>query len=69
MDDMMPQMSGTDTMKKLKEKKKFNTPIIVLTANAIEGSEEKYLKEGFDGYLAKPIDKHALKNTLSKFLK
>ena len=69
MDDMMPQMSGTETMKELHKIKNFNTPIIALTANAIEGSEEKYLKEGFDGYLSKPIDREALKNTLSKFLK
>lgn len=69
MDDMMPQMSGTETMKELHKIKNFNTPIIALTANALEGSEEKYLKEGFDGYLSKPIDREALKNTLSKHLK
>ena len=69
MDDMMTKISGTETMKELHKIKNFNTPIIALTANALEGSEEKYLKEGFDGYLAKPIDRQALKNTLSKHLK
>lgn len=69
MDDMMPQMSGTETMKELKKIKNFNIPVIALTANALEGSKEKYIKEGFDGYLAKPIDRVALKNILSRFLK
>lgn len=58
MDHMMPGMDGIVAMEKIKAVKDgpcANTPIIVLTANAIEGSEEKYLEAGFDGYLSKPI--------------
>lgn len=68
MDDMMPHMSGTETLQKLKEIKSFNTPVIALTANAIEGMRESYLKAGFSDYLSKPIDKIELTRILSKFL-
>ena len=68
MDDMMPRMSGTETFHKLKEDPNFKTPVVVLTANAIAGMEEKYLDEGFDSYLAKPIERKALDNVINKYL-
>ncbi len=68
MDDMMPNMSGVETLKKLKEIDNFKIPTIALTANAIFGMREKYLKEGFDDYLSKPIDKNELILLLQKFL-
>ncbi len=68
MDDMMPKMSGTETFHKLKENPNFNTPVVVLTANAIAGMEEKYLSEGFDSYLSKPIERKALDNVINKYL-
>ena len=56
MDDMMPNMSGVETYKKLKEDDSFNTPTVMLTANAIDGMKEKYLlQDGFDEYISKPI--------------
>ena len=61
-------MSGTETFHKLKEDPTFNTPVVVLTANAIAGMEEKYLSEGFDSYLAKPIERKALDNVINKYL-
>ena len=60
MDDMMPKMSGVETFKKLREIEEFNQPVVILTANAITGMKEKYLKEGFEDYLAKPIEKDEL---------
>ena len=60
LDDMMPKMSGVETLKKLKELPGFNTPVIVLTANALTGMREKYIKEGFDEYLSKPLNKEDL---------
>lgn len=68
MDDMMPKMSGTETFHKLKEDKNFNTPVVVLTANAIAGMEEKYLSEGFNSYLSKPIERKALDSVVNKYL-
>ena len=68
MDDMMPKMTGVETFKKLKEIKDFNIPVVALTANAISGMREKYLEEGFDEYLSKPIDKQELAKIIKKFL-
>lgn len=69
MDDMMPNMSGVETFHKLKEIENFNTPVIALTANAISGMKEKYLSEGFNDYLSKPIEKTELNKILNKYLK
>ncbi len=68
MDDMMPGMSGVETLHKLKENPNFNIPVVALTANAISGMKEKYLSEGFNDYLAKPIDKNELNNIVVKWL-
>ena len=65
MDDMMPKKSGTETLNEIKADNLYNGPIVVLTANAVAGEREKYLKLGFDEYLAKPIDKNELKRVLA----
>ena len=72
MDDLMPNMSGTETMeiiKKIERIEGYDTPIVVLTANATRGMKEKYINLGFDDYLAKPIDKYELNRVLVKFIK
>lgn len=69
LDQMMPEMDGIETLKKLKEIKDFNTPVVVLTADAMVGVKEKYLSEGFDGYLSKPINVDELDLLLKKYLK
>lgn len=70
MDDMMPNKSGTETLKELKENiENYNIPTVALTANAINGMREKYIDAGFDDYLAKPIEEMELKRVLNKFLK
>ena len=66
MDIMMPVMNGEEALKKLKEIDGFNTPVIALTADAVSGSKEKYIKEGFADYLAKPFNKDSLKLKLDK---
>lgn len=66
MDIMMPVMNGEDAFRKLKEIDGFNTPVIALTADAVAGSKEKYIKEGFADYLAKPFNKDGLKEKLDK---
>lgn len=68
MDDMMPVMSGTETFHHLKEFGGFSTPVIALTANAMAGMREHYLTEGFDSYLAKPINKDELNRVINKYL-
>ena len=68
LDIMMPKMNGEETLNRLKKIKDFNVPVIALTADAIDGRENKYLEKGFDGYLSKPIDKIELKKILVKYL-
>lgn len=68
LDDMMPKMSGVETLKKLKALPNFSIPVVALTANAITGMREKYMGEGFDDYLAKPIEKEELIRVFAKLL-
>lgn len=68
LDDMMPHMTGVETLKNLQKIIGFNIPTVALTANAISGMREKYLEHGFDDYLSKPIDKVELEKVLKKFL-
>ena len=70
MDHMMPGMDGIQTLKVLKERGsvKDNTAVIVLTANAIVGAREQYIKAGFVDYLSKPIDYDELQQMLFNYL-
>ena len=69
MDDMMPKMSGVETLQKIKvEIPEFDIPIIALTANALTGMREKYLADGFNDYLAKPINKDELNRVINEYL-
>ena len=68
MDDMMPKMSGVETFKKLQKIDGFDTPVVALTANAIAGMKENYLKIGFNDYISKPIDKKELERVLKEYL-
>ncbi len=58
MDHMMPEMDGVEAMKRIREMEcAGKTPLIVaLTANAVSGAREMFLREGFDGFIAKPIN-------------
>lgn len=69
LDDMMPRMSGTETLQKLKEIETFSTPVVALTANAITGMKEEYINRGFNDYLSKPIIKEDLNRVMKKYLK
>ncbi len=66
MDIMMPNMNGEACIAELKNLKSFNTPVIALTADAVAGVKEKYLKEGFVDYVAKPFSKEQIKEKLDK---
>ncbi len=59
MDHMMPEMDGVEAMKRIRQvaDAKFKHPVIIaLTANVLSGAKEMFIKEGFDGFIAKPID-------------
>ncbi len=71
LDQRMPGMDGTETLKvirELPEKKNADTPIICLTADAIRGAKERYMAQGFTDYLTKPVEGEALENMLLKYL-
>ena len=70
MDHMMPEMDGFETMQYIRMLglPYSNIPIIVLTANVINDAKQMFLKNGFDGFLAKPIELDDLNLCLRKFL-
>ena len=69
LDHMMPEMDGVETLNYIKEHHLCqNTPIIMLTANAVEGSKERYLEMGFDDFLSKPIMPELLYEMVIKYL-
>ena len=71
LDHMMPGIDGIEVLQKAKEMPDNlckDTPVIVLTANAIAGMKEKYLNLGFTDYLAKPVKGEELEEMLLKYL-
>jgi len=68
MDHMMPQMDGIETTDKLR-KMGYTGSIVALTANALAGSDEMFLQNGFDAFISKPIDVRQLDSTLNKLIR
>lgn len=71
MDHMMPYPNGIETLHMIKEDMtglNNETPIIVLTANAISGMRDMYRKEGFEDYLTKPIEPMRLESCLKRYI-
>lgn len=66
MDHMMPVMDGVMTFHNIRQLCEINkdTPVFVLTANAVAGAEQEYMNEGFTGYLTKPIVPQKLEKTV-----
>ena len=71
LDYRMPVMDGIETRKKLSQlpgNLNKDTPVVALTANAISGARERFLKDGFDNYMTKPIDAVKLEEMLLEYL-
>ncbi len=71
MDHMMPVMDGVQTLhaiRELEDNPSRNIPVIALTANAVVGAKEFYLKAGFEDYLSKPIEPDKLEDILIQYL-
>ena len=72
MDIQMPVMDGIEATHKIldyeKDEKLTHVPIVALTANALKGDREKFMSEGMDEYIAKPIETNELLYILNKFL-
>ena len=71
LDHMMPQMDGIETIVELQKTEKYKeekTPIIILTANAIQGADKEYMAVGFSDYMTKPVQVQELEKMLIKYL-
>ena len=69
LDQMMPVMSGTQTLAKIREEHLADdTPVIALTADAIVGARDTYINEGFADYISKPIMYKDLEEVLLKYV-
>ncbi len=71
MDHMMPEMDGLEAVRIIRNECGENgtKPIIIaLTANAMDGVRERFLKNGFDDFVAKPLDRKQLHATLEKWI-
>ncbi len=71
LDHMMPEMDGIETLRGIEAidpNIPHKTPIIMLTANAILGAKEEYLRQGFTDYLSKPIQKDRLLALIKQYL-
>ena len=71
MDQRMPHMDGTETMKRIREQSdgmNIDTPVICLTADAVSGARNKYIEKGFTDYLSKPVEGSTLEAALIKYL-
>ncbi len=71
MDDNMPVLDGVSTTQVIRREEKQtgqHVPIIAMTANAMAGDRERYLNQGMDGYVSKPIDRQVLYNEIIKVI-
>ena len=71
MDHMMPEMDGVEAMKRIKSEAAEmgrDVLIIALTANAVSGAREMFIKEGFDGFIAKPINISDFERVMQRLL-
>lgn len=71
LDHMMPGMDGVETFHHIRKKPDLyykEIPIIALTANAIAGAREMFIKEGFNDFVAKPVESSVLQRTLKRHL-
>jgi signal transduction histidine kinase/FixJ family two-component response regulator len=68
MDHFMPKMDGIETVQKIRAMG-YARPIIALTANAMTGQAEMFQKNGFDGFISKPIDIRQLNSSLNQMVR
>ncbi len=70
LDHRMPGMDGVETLHKMKmmDHKCIDSPIIMLTANAMSDAKDYYLKEGFSDFISKPITERSICQMLLKYL-
>ena len=72
MDIQMPEMDGIEATRNIRERKSANgisrIPVIAMTAHAMQGDRENFIKAGMNDYISKPVSPHALSEALKKWL-
>jgi signal transduction histidine kinase/DNA-binding response OmpR family regulator len=72
MDHMMPGMDGIEAVRKIRSEigsdYAKNVVIVALTANAIVGSAQMFMENGFDDFISKPVDMRQLNSMLNKYI-
>lgn len=71
LDHMMPEMDGVETLHRIRNKPGAyfqSVPVIAFTANAIGGAREMFMAEGFDDFIAKPIELSVLERMLRRYI-
>lgn len=71
LDHMMPEMDGIETLKRIRSTPGTyyrKVPLVALTANSVAGMRQMFLKEGFNGFLSKPIEISAMERMLRRFI-
>jgi two-component system cell cycle response regulator DivK len=70
LDISLPEMDGTEVLRWIRDQEELKgVPVVALTAHAMAGDREKYLAEGFDDYVTKPIvDESILLETIARWL-
>ena len=71
MDIQMPVMNGEEVLRSIRAKEEGTSchqRVIALTAHALRNEKERFLSEGFDGYLSKPVEQHELTDEMKRVL-
>lgn len=67
MDIQLPDLDGVQALRRLRaDARTAGIPVLALTAQAMRGDRERFLAEGFDGYLSKPVDVRELIGTVRR---
>ena len=68
---MMPEMDGVEAMKRIKREasdRGKKAVIVALTANVVSGAREMFIREGFDGFIGKPINTNEFERVMTRLL-
>jgi two-component system cell cycle response regulator DivK len=68
MDIRLPDMDGVEALRRLRlDPRTASIPVLAVTAQAMKGDRERFMQEGFDGYLSKPVDVDELLRAVGRY--